>query len=98
MRTVLVGMFLVLLGTTAAEAACHKYSRWYYPWPQRCSVKVTQANYEPEKLPIIPPLPPSKDEEADIPLPDLSGAWTGNDKELQEQLDRKRALILLLQK
>ena len=21
-------------------ASCHHYSRWYYPWPQRCGVKV----------------------------------------------------------
>jgi len=28
-----------LLASMPVEAAaCHHYSRWYYPWPQRCGV------------------------------------------------------------
>ena len=34
-RLALVGL---LLAPTTADAACHHYSRWSYPWPQpRCS-------------------------------------------------------------
>ena len=28
---------MILLLATPAEA-CHKFSRWHYPWPQRCEV------------------------------------------------------------
>jgi hypothetical protein len=94
MRTVLVVVFLGLMGS-AAEASCHKYSRWYYPFPQRC--RIVQAAYEvPIKAPPLPPIPDSPDYE--IPLPDLAGVWEPLEdyKELKEGLERKKALILLL--
>jgi hypothetical protein len=38
-----------LLASMPVEAAaCHHYSRWYYPWPQRCAVV---SRFIPEKLP-----------------------------------------------
>lgn len=98
MRAVLIGIFLVSFGTTA-NAACHRYSKWYYPWPQKCKA-TTQAAYEPvARLPVIPPLPPvfDKDKE-DIPLPDLTAVGSEEiNKELQEELERRRALMLLRQ-
>ena len=32
---------MILLLATPVEA-CHKFSRWHYPWPQRCAVFVKQ--------------------------------------------------------
>jgi hypothetical protein len=29
-------IFAVLLALTAPGEACHRYSRWAYPWPQKC--------------------------------------------------------------
>ncbi len=29
--------FAVLLALTTPGKACHRYSRWAYPWPQKCS-------------------------------------------------------------
>jgi hypothetical protein len=39
---------LILASTPVDAAACHRYSRWYYPWPQRCHVA---SRLVPEKLP-----------------------------------------------
>lgn len=96
MRIVLVGIFLVSFGASA-QAACHRYSKWYYPWPQKCKT-TTQAVYEPvARLPVIPPLPPAFERDEEIPLPDLTAVWTSGDKELQEELGRIKALMLLRQ-
>jgi hypothetical protein len=68
----LVGCALLL--ATRTEAACHKFSVWNYPWPQRCGVQrhvsglVTQASLEV-------PLPAPRPDDADMPLPDLAGIW-----------------------
>jgi len=43
-------------------AQCHKFSRWYYPWPQRCPVVARVAT----------PTPPVKDIAYDIPIPELT--------------------------
>jgi hypothetical protein len=96
MRAVMIGAILSLLGITEVEAACHKYSRWYYPFPQRC--RIIAANYEVPTKPTDPPLPPIPDSpNYDIPIPDMAGVWVANDqKELAEGLERKKALILLL--
>jgi hypothetical protein len=94
MRIILVAVFLASMGS-AAEASCHKYSRWYYPFPQRC--KIVTASYEvPLRSPPLPPVPDPPD--YDIPLPDLAAVWEPmvDQKELQEGLERKKALILLL--
>jgi hypothetical protein len=34
---------LGLIVVAPAEAACHKFSYWAYPWPQRCPTIVTPA-------------------------------------------------------
>jgi hypothetical protein len=98
MRAVLIGAFLLSLGATNAEA-CHRFSRWYYPYPQRCDTRplrrdlVYRVTSDPSSV-----LPPAKEEEEEpeIPLPDMAAVWTGDNKDLQEGLERKKALILLL--
>jgi hypothetical protein len=57
---------------------------------------VTPINV-PQKIPVV--LPPHPHEEAiPIPVPDLAGIWSSDNKELKEELERKKALILLLDK
>jgi hypothetical protein len=57
---------LVLLATPAD--ACHRFSVWRYPYPQRCGLRVVQLEAPPAPAPEPkPPEPP----EADIPLPSL---------------------------
>lgn len=74
----------------AADAHC--YSRWYYPYPQKCGgVYSRQSNRSPivRSVNFNPPLPPDP---SDIPLPDLSANWGGTlDTQLELQL-RLRAL------
>lgn len=57
------------LFTTPAAAECHKFTRWYYPWPQRCPVYRWTSARAP--LPII--LPPERGPE--IPLPSMEADW-----------------------
>jgi len=101
MRAVLIGAFLLSLGATNAEA-CHRFSRWYYPYPQRCDTRplkhdlVYRVTSDPPSV-----LPPAKEEEDppdEIPIPDMAAVWEPQSdfKELQEGLERKKALILLL--
>lgn len=64
------GLTLLLMLTSPAQGACHHYSVWSYPYPQRCPVHMAQieapkppqkpAALEPPDLPAI-----------DIPLPSL---------------------------
>jgi hypothetical protein len=99
MRAVLVGALLLSLGATDAEA-CHRFSRWYYPYPQRCDTRplkhdlVYRVTGDPPS--VLPPIKEDADSEPDIPIPDMAAVWTGDNKDLQEGLERKKALILLL--
>jgi hypothetical protein len=56
---------LVLLATPAN--ACHRFSVWRFPYPQRCGLHVVQLEAPPAPAPE--PKPPEP--EADIPLPSL---------------------------
>jgi|GEM_PF-4225376 hypothetical protein len=74
----------------AADAHC--YSRWYYPYPQKCGGVYSRAN---NRSPVVhrvnfnPPLPPDP---SDIPLPNLSADFgSALDTQLELQL-RLRAL------
>ena len=64
-----IAMACLVLGAQPAWA-CHRFSKWYYPYPQRCSV-TTKINYEPGK--IIPEvMPPEKpDEEIVVTIPQV---------------------------
>jgi hypothetical protein len=98
MRAVLIGAFLASLGATDAEA-CHRFSRWYYPYPQRCDTRPLRHDLVyrvPADEPPAPPTKPDPDPEYDIPLPDMAAEWVNDNKDLQEELERKKALILLL--
>lgn len=57
-----------LVLATPAEA-CHRFSVWRYPYPQRCSFRVaqTEAPTPPTRSPVLPEPEP----DADIPLPSL---------------------------
>lgn len=63
---------IILLAFMSYASACHRFSVWKYPFPQRCSVR--PVSY------IAPPAP-DKDRswfvdiapEPDIPLPSLEG-------------------------
>jgi hypothetical protein len=43
-------------------AACHRYARWYYPWPQRCGAI---REMRPQTIRRISPI-------LEIPLPSLT--------------------------
>jgi len=53
MLRIALGSLLALLAQTPVEAHC--YSRWYYPWPQRCGVarqmvrSVTEPRHRPSR-------------------------------------------------
>ena len=70
----------LVLAATPVEAHC--YSRWYYPWPQRCGTG--------EKR-IPPMISPPQRNDFDIPLPSLAQA----DLDGGEADEPTRALILL---
>jgi hypothetical protein len=72
----LVGWTL-LLASGSADAACHRFSRWYYPYPQpRCSAPRYVAGLVTASL-GAPPLPAPRPAIADMPLPDMAGIWDG---------------------
>ena len=54
-------------------AACHRYSRWYYPWAQSCGVPRTplRVRHEP---PFVPLGRGPSGPDLDIPLPSLTSA------------------------
>jgi len=68
-------LFLAVLFALSAEpsAACHRFTRWRYPWPQRCGIS-TQPGYVVSRAPIVlPPIRLGEPEDAEeIPLAALS--------------------------
>lgn len=68
-RTIVMSLFVIavlataawLFATVMAQAACHHYSIWSYPWPQRC-FHVVQ---------LEAPVPPAKPAELEPPEPDI---------------------------
>jgi hypothetical protein len=81
-----------MLASPADAAACHHYSRWFYPWPQRCGVGLTyksrpQLRREARAKPIFPPPP----EREPVTLPDLAaGEWQGGEAD-----DEMRGRLIL---
>lgn len=60
----------LLLVAQPAHAACHKYSKWYYPWPQRCPVAYVRGEDPPKLIPeVFPPIKP--DEEILVTIPSV---------------------------
>jgi hypothetical protein len=51
----------LLIAAADPALACHRFSVWHFPWPQRCSVVA-----EPR------PAQPKASTSDDMPLPDLS--------------------------
>lgn len=47
----------VLLCSTQAKAACHHFTRWYYPYPQHCAKRFT-AQVEEDKSWYVEFVPP----------------------------------------
>jgi hypothetical protein len=71
---------LALFGSAPVEAAsCHRYSRWYYPWPQSCGVArqmVRLAHAAPHKIIVAAgrnDFAPNRND-FEIPLPSLARA------------------------
>jgi hypothetical protein len=100
---------LLLMGLTYAvpATACHRFARWYYPTPQRCSV-VPMARMArsrppsaPSVLPSVPPVPNDSGRVVPIPLPDMSKEsieWGGAmDSELELSMQRQKAIRQLTQ-
>jgi hypothetical protein len=77
MRLVVAPLLLLTLGQPAS--ACHRFSRWAYPWPQRCNVSEVLPKASANKVP-----------EPQIPLPDLTPIDEG-----QEADETTRARLLL---
>ena len=75
----LVVAFLLLLTLVQPGSACHRYSRWYYPWPQPC-----KANR------VLPSATVGKFRQPGIPLPDLTPIGAGEDAD-----EATRARLLL---
>jgi hypothetical protein len=70
-RGLLLAAALLASMPTEAAASCHRYSRWYYPWPQRCfGQKLVFIRHE---APFVS-LGRGPSGPADIPLPSLARA------------------------
>ena len=96
-------MLGLLMGLTYAvpAAACHRFSRWYYPTPQDCSVAKVARVAMPVRLPRasgkfyllywLAMLTTSPTRDGSIPiLPDLSAAWDRDDP--GEGMQRQKAI------
>ena len=62
-------LLFIPFGYTSPAESCHIYSRWRYPWPQRCGVPVKFVARVPERK-----APPVKE----FPIPDLSNVDWGH--------------------
>jgi hypothetical protein len=84
-----IALAIALVAATPVEARC--YSRWYYPFPQRCHVARQMVRFVPFRQ--SPPIPanPRQEEEPEIPLPSLARA----DFDGGEADEPTRAKILL---
>jgi hypothetical protein len=79
----------------AADAHC--YSRWYYPYPQKCGGIYTRQSNRPPIISRANFSPPLSPDAPIIPLPDMSGIWinsteTPEQLELMEAMDRLKAI------
>lgn len=88
-RVAIAGVATFVVASPAL-GACHKFSVWNYPWPQRCAPARPVMS---ARLIVDPPLPPVNEVNVDIPLPDLSPI-TDNDLFI-EGLDRLGAILRL---
>ena len=91
-----IALALALLAST--EASAHCYSRWYYPWPQRCGVgrqMVRLPTRSPLRVgheaPFMSDTKPPSWESPEILLPSLARA----DLDGGEADEPTRAKILL---
>jgi hypothetical protein len=78
-----------LLATGPASAACHRYSIWHYPWPQRCQ---RDEVYPTKTIHAEPEAPLTSVKE--IPLPFLTDIVWGNapDEDMRGRLMLRAAL------
>jgi hypothetical protein len=79
----LVVASLLLLTLVEPAPACHRFSRWNYPWPQRCSVRPVSPAAAVDKLP-----------RPEFPLPDLTPIGKGGeaDEDMRARLLLRAAL------
>jgi hypothetical protein len=71
MSSDLVKLTLMLIMMSSPVEACHRFSVWKYPYPQRCAVTPERVWHVEFVLPDADPLPPQPKPEVDIPLPSL---------------------------
>jgi hypothetical protein len=74
-----VVLILAVLAPTPAAAKCHKFSRWYFPYPQRC------VSASPRFVSAFVNQTPPKREQIEIPLPllDFKACPDADDERLQ---------------
>jgi hypothetical protein len=82
------GLALALVLAATPALACHRFTRWAYPFPQTCGA--TRAS---ERSPIAV-LRQAQDA---ITLPDMTAAWEtpGASKDLWDGIERKGAILKL---
>lgn len=100
---IIIGL-LIGLAHVVPATACHRFSVWRYPTPQRCSVaRVARVVYArpsrpPVLRPVLAPTPVNVERVVPIPLPDMSAQWGGAyDTELELSLQRLKAIRQLTQ-
>ena len=62
---------ILLVGATAQPAqACHRFTRWHFPWPQRCGALIVKHERQAR---LVLPTPPVEDRAAPniVILPEL---------------------------
>jgi hypothetical protein len=64
-----IAIAIILMGAQPA-LACHRFSRWYYPYPQRCSVRSPIVNIKQSIINTIVPVNIKKDDDMPIPFLD----------------------------
>jgi hypothetical protein len=62
----LIGSSCLAIGSAEA-AACHHFSRWHYPWPQRCGAAASRPATAEDRswyveITVPPKLPKPEDE------------------------------------
>lgn len=93
---------VITFGVVASPAAaCHRFSKWYYPWAQRCVVNPHPGKYYVEitqtkqEMPL-PSLEPAKPAELDLRTPDQIQEQKDHDEMVRKHHDEINALMKLL--
>jgi len=81
----------VLMAVTLPGEACHRYSRWAYPWPQKCPPTAHSVLHPSEKINSPKEESRFENSRADVPTAASDSPSAADLERLRDALTRKLA-------